>query len=114
MQELTALQKRQDVQIGALEACWGMKTERSFRNAVKGLLEEYLPIKEERNEAVDEEGEVFDGKARRVELDLILRNGELIIGEIKSSVSVGDVILFERKVKFFEKREGKYDRAQGF
>ncbi|MFN3975808.1 MAG: DUF3782 domain-containing protein [Aquificaceae bacterium] len=107
-QELISLRKRQDVQIGALGARWGLKTERSFRNAVKGLMEEYLPVKVERYEAIDYEGEVFDGRPGKVvELDLIIEDGKLIVAEIKSSVSVGDVLLFEKKVKFFEKKEGK-------
>ena len=58
-QELISLRKRQDVQIGALGARWGLKTERSFRNAVKGLMEEYLSVKVERYEAIDYEGEFF-------------------------------------------------------
>ncbi|MFN3472138.1 MAG: DUF3782 domain-containing protein, partial [Aquificaceae bacterium] len=79
-----------------------------FRNAVKGLMEEYLPVKVERYEAIDYEGEVFDGRPGKVvELDLIIEDGKLIVAEIKSSVSVGDVLLFEKKVKFFEKKEGK-------
>lgn len=107
-QELISLRKRQDVQIGALGARWGLKTERSFRNAVKGLMEEYLSVKVERYEAIDYEGEVFDGRPGKVvELNLIIENGKLIVTAIKSSVSVGDVLLFERKVKFFEKKEGK-------
>ncbi len=52
----------QDVHIGALGAAWSLKTERSFRNAVKGLMEEYLPVKVERYEAIDYEGEFFDGR----------------------------------------------------
>jgi hypothetical protein len=37
-QELISLRKRQDVQIGALGARWGLKTERSFRNKELGIV----------------------------------------------------------------------------
>ncbi len=108
MEEILALRKRQDVQIGALGARWGIKSEKTFRNAVKGLLEETFGVKVEHYETTDLEGEVFDGfPGKRVEIDLIIRDGELIVAEIKSSVSPGDVLLFERKVKFFEKKEGR-------
>ncbi|BAU22799.1 hypothetical protein THC_0403 [Caldimicrobium thiodismutans] len=108
MEEILALRKRQDVQIGALGARWGIKSEKTFRNAVKGLLEETFGVKVEHYETTDLEGEVFEGfPGKRVEIDLIIRDGELIVAEIKSSVSPGDVLLFERKVKFFEKKEGK-------
>ncbi len=108
MEEILALRKRQDVQISALGARWGIKSEKTFRNAVKGLLEETFGVKVEHYETTDLEGEVFDGfPGKTVEIDLIIRDGELIVAEIKSSVSPGDVLLFERKVKFFEKKEGK-------
>ncbi|BAU23991.1 hypothetical protein THC_1627 [Caldimicrobium thiodismutans] len=108
MEEILALRKRQDVQISALGARWGIKSEKTFRNAVKGLLEETFGVKVEHYETTDLEGEVFEGfPGKRVEIDLIIRDGELIVAEIKSSVSPGDVLLFERKVKVFEKKEGK-------
>ncbi|BAU22741.1 hypothetical protein THC_0343 [Caldimicrobium thiodismutans] len=108
MEEILALRKRQDVQISALGARWGIKSEKTFRNAVKGLLEETFGVKVEHYETTDLEGEVFEGfPGKRVEIDLIIRNGELIVAEIKSSVSPGDVLLFEIKVKFFEKKEGR-------
>lgn len=107
-QELIALRKRQDVQIGALGARWGIKSERSFRNALKGLLEESFPVRVERYETTDLEGEVFEGHpGSKIEFDLIIRDGEIIVAELKSSISAADVLLFEKKVKFFEKKEGK-------
>ncbi len=108
MEEILALRKRQDVQIGALGARWGIKSEKTFRNAVKGLLEETFGVKVEHYETTDLEGEVFEGfPGKTVEIDLIIRDGELIVAEIKSSVSPADVLLFEKKVKFFEKKEGR-------
>jgi hypothetical protein len=41
-----------------------------------------------------------------VELDIIIHNDKLMILEIKSSVSKGDVALFNRKTNFYQEREG--------
>ncbi|MCS7150355.1 MAG: DUF3782 domain-containing protein [Caldimicrobium sp.] len=106
--ELISLRKRQDVQIVALGARWDIKSENTFRNALKGLLEETFPIRVDRYETTDLDGEVFEGHPGKiVELDLIIRDGELIVAELKSSISPADVWIFEKKVKLFEKREGK-------
>ena len=51
----------------------------------------------------DDEGEVF-GRPDQVELDLIIKDGELIICEIESSVSKPDMYMFERKARFYEKK----------
>jgi hypothetical protein len=44
------------------------------------------------------------GRPDQVELDLIIRNGELIICEIKSSMSKSEMYAFYRGVKFYERR----------
>ena len=51
----------------------------------------------------DDAGEVF-GRPDQVELDLIIRNSQLLIAEIKSSISRGEMYLFERKARFYEKK----------
>lgn len=51
----------------------------------------------------DDTGEVF-GRPDQIELDIVIRNGMLIVCEIKSSVSRLDVHVFERKVRFYENR----------
>ena len=51
----------------------------------------------------DDAGEVF-GYPEQIELDLIIRKGDLILCEIKSSVSKPDLYTFLRKVEFYEKR----------
>jgi hypothetical protein len=48
-------------------------------------------------------GEVF-GRPDQIELDLLIKNGDLIICEIKSSVSKPDIYAFARKIDFYEKR----------
>lgn len=57
-------------------------------------------------EYFDESGEVF-GRPDIVEMDVIVRDGEVLVCEMKSSVSRGDVYLFERKVRSYEKRTGR-------
>jgi len=106
LQEIKALHRKYDVGVGALGARWGLRAESSFREAIRGILEESFPVKVERYWARDEKGEVF-GRPDQVELDLIIRNGEVIAAEIKSSVSKADVYIFERKVRFYERREGR-------
>ena len=104
--EIKRLHRLYDVGIGAIGARWGFQAETTFREAIKGILEESFPVKVERYLAMDEEGKVF-GRPDQVELDLIIKDGEIIAGEIKSSISKSDVYAFYRKVKFYEEKEGK-------
>lgn len=111
LQELKSLRRDHDRSLGAIETRWSFRTERSFRDAIKAILEEDFGVKVESYLALDKGGEVF-GKPDQVELDLIIRNGKTIAIEIKSFVSRGDVSTFYRKIKFYEKTErGKIDRA---
>lgn len=95
--------KRHDSTLGALGARWGMNTEKSFRNAMKGILEEHFSVKVLNITEDDPDGEVF-AQPDQVELDLIIKNGLLIIVEIKSSMSRSDMDTFHRKVKFYTKK----------
>ncbi|HRI57459.1 MAG TPA: hypothetical protein PK170_10225, partial [Anaerolineae bacterium] len=54
----------------------------------------------------DESGEVF-GRPDQIELDLIVIDGMLILCEIKSSLSKGDIYTFERKTRWYEKRHSR-------
>jgi len=105
-EEIKALHRKYETGVGALGARWGLRAESSFREAIKGILEESFPVRVERYLARDEEGEVF-GRPDQVELDLIIRDGEVIAAEIKSSMSKSDIYTFDRKVRFYEKREGR-------
>ena len=106
IEELKRLHRLYDVGVGALGARWGLRAESSFREAIKGILEESFPVRVERYLAKDEAGEVF-GRPDQIELDLIIRDGEVIAAEIKSSISKADLYTFDRKVSFFEKHEGR-------
>jgi hypothetical protein len=103
---IQAVSRKHDSTIGALGARWGLFAEQSFRNALKGILEEYFDVEVLNVTEYDEEGEVF-GRPDQVELDVIVKDGILILGEIKSSMSKSDMYAFERKVRFYEKRHGR-------
>ena len=106
LKELRNVNKRIDRTIGALGARWGLNTERAFREAIKSILEELTDLKVENYLGYDEKGEVF-GHPDQIELDVVLKNGEVWVIEIKSSMSKADMYIFDRKVKFYEKKEGK-------
>ncbi len=103
LKEIRGLSRKHDSTIGALGARWGLRTEQSFRNALKGILEESFGVEVINVIEYDEEGEVF-GRPDQVEVDVIILNGTLILCEIKSSMSKSDMYIFERKVRFYEKR----------
>ena len=100
--ELKKLHKKYDSAIGAIGSRWGLYSEESFRNGLKGILEENFDIKVININEFDDEGFVF-GRPDQVELDIIIKNGTLIICELKSSISKSDMYIFERKVRFYEK-----------
>ena len=50
----------------------------------------------------DDEGVVF-GYPDQVKLDVIIKNGLLIICELKSSIDKAGMYRFERKARFYEK-----------
>lgn len=102
LQEVKALSRKHDSTIGALGARWGLHTEASFRNALKGILQESFQVEVLNITEFDETGEVF-GRPEQVELDVIIQNGLVIACEIKSSISRGEVYIFDRKVAFYEK-----------
>ncbi len=106
LEEIKFLYRKYDTGIGALGSRWGLRAEASFRDAIKGILEEHFPVKVERYKTIDEEGIVF-GRPDQIELDLIVRDSKVIVAEIKSSVSKEEVAAFLKKIKVFEAKEGK-------
>lgn len=89
--------------IGALGARWGIATESSFRNAPRAILEESFGVKVEQVEYRDESLEVYD-RPEQIELDVIIRNGEVLVCEIKAAASRADIYAFNRKVRSYENR----------
>ncbi|NJO16966.1 MAG: DUF3782 domain-containing protein [Thioploca sp.] len=98
------IDKKYDQTLGALGTRWGLHSEDTFRNAISGILQEFPSgVEVIHVNEFDDTGEVF-GRPDQIELDLIIRNGQLLIVEIKSSMSRGDMYLFERKARFYENR----------
>ena len=106
LKEIHRVDKRIDRTIGALGARWGINSEKAFREAIEAVLSELTDLKVENYLSYDEKGEVF-GHPDQIELDVVIKNGEVWVIEIKSSMSKADMYIFDRKVKFFEKQQGK-------
>ncbi|GAK55282.1 conserved crenarchaeal protein, putative [Candidatus Vecturithrix granuli] len=103
MQEIKNVRIKHESSIGALGARWGIAAESSFRDGLKDLLEQDFGVQVLNITEYDDAGEVF-GQPDQIELDLIIKNGTLIICEIKSSISRSEMYAFYRKVQFYEKR----------
>ncbi len=101
--EIARVDKKIEMKMGALGARWGIDSETAFRNALRGILEEVAHVQVIHVNEFDDEGVVF-GHPDQVELDVVIHNGLLMLCEMKSSVSKGDVSLFERKAHFYAKR----------
>jgi hypothetical protein len=105
-EEIMAQAKKFDRSIGALGARWGIRSERAFRDALAGILEQSFGVQVINVNEFDDDGEVF-GYPEQVELDIIVKNGTLIVCEIKSSIDKAGMYVFERKARFYEKRHGR-------
>jgi len=86
-----------------LGARWGLQSEAAFRNALAGILEQHFGVQVLSVNEYDDEGVVF-GRPDQVELDVIIRNGLLLICELKSSMDKAAMYAFERKARFYERR----------
>lgn len=101
---------KHDRSIGALGSRWGMQSETAFRNALTGILEKNFGVQVLKVSECDDGGEVF-GRPDQVELDVIIKNGLLLICELQSSIDKAGMYIFERKARFYEKRhQQKADR----
>jgi hypothetical protein len=102
--ELQRHDRRYESTIGALGARWGLYSEASFRNALKGILEDSFGVQVLNLNLYDHEGEVF-GRPDQIELDLIIKNGTTIACEIKSSIDKAGMYSFGRKFDFYARHE---------
>ena len=102
-EEIMAQAKKHDRSIGALGARWGMRSEKAFRDALAGILEQNFGVQVLNVNEYDDEGVVF-GRPDQVELDVIIKNGLLLICELKSSIDKAGMYIFERKARFYERR----------
>ena len=90
---LEKVNRRYDSTIGALGARWGVYSEASFRNGLQAILVESFGVEVLNLQESDPEGEVF-GRPDQVEIDVIIKNGLVIVCELKSSISKSDMYGF--------------------
>ena len=94
---------KHDRSIGALGSRWGLQSEKAFRDALAGILEKNFGVDVVNVNEYDDEGVVF-GRPDQVELDVIIKNGLLLICELKSSIDKAGMYIFERKARYYEQR----------
>lgn len=87
--------------IGGLGARLGLASEESFRDGLRGLMERY-GVKVSKWEYYDSECVVFR-RPSMVEVDVLIRDEEHVLVEIKSSVSKEDVEKFLDKASLYER-----------
>jgi hypothetical protein len=102
-EEIMAQAQKHDRSIGALGSRWGLQSEKAFRDALAGILEKNFGVEVLNVNEYDEQGVVF-GRPDQVELDVIIKNGLLLICELKSSIDKAGMYIFERKARFYEQR----------
>jgi hypothetical protein len=106
LDSIKALAQKHESTIGALGSRWGLYSEHSFRNALKGILEDHFAVMVMNIKDFDDSGVVF-GRPDQIELDIVVANGVMIICEIKSSMSKSDMHIFERKARFYERKHNR-------
>jgi len=106
LEEIKKMNKKHDSTIGALGSRWGLFSEASFRNGLAAILQDSFGVEVLNINDYDPDGLVF-GRPDQVEFDVIIKNGLVIVCEIKSSMSKADIYTFSRKVEFYQQ---KYQR----
>jgi hypothetical protein len=107
LEEIKKMNRKHDSTIGALGSRWGLFSEASFRNGLAAILEDSFGVEVLNINDYDSDGIVF-GRPDQVEIDVIIKNGLVIVCEIKSSMSKADMYIFSRKVEFYQQ---KYQRS---
>jgi hypothetical protein len=91
--------------VEALGARWGLHSESAFREGMRTVLARRLGGDVRRWEGFDQDGIVF-GHPSSVELDMVVRDGGVLLIEVKSHVSRGDLASFRRKADLYERQTG--------
>ncbi len=102
LEEIKQMNRKHESTVGSLGSRWGLSSEASFRNGLKGILKDSFGVEVLNFLDFDNEGEVF-GRPDQVEIDVIITNGLIILCEIKSSIDKAGMYIFDRKVAFYEK-----------
>ena len=102
---LTKRVDKMDVTLSAVGSRWGILAESTFRQALRGLFEARFGVKVSEWITEDKVGYVF-GHTSIVQMDVVVKNGEHWLIEIKSSASRGDVSTLHRMGVLYEKEKG--------
>ncbi|MCP4749798.1 MAG: DUF3782 domain-containing protein [Proteobacteria bacterium] len=105
-EEIMAMTKKHQQAVGALGSRWGIYSEESFRDGLKAILNKSFGVEVINYNDYDDTGEVF-GRPDQIELDILIKDGHLIICELKSSISKSDMYMFEKKARFYEKKHSR-------
>jgi len=96
--------------LDALGARWGIISEEAFREGMKGVVEKILGVaKVGRWIYYDTAGEVY-GRPSVIEVDVVVKDGEHVLVEVKSSISRGDIYEFWRISELYKKVTGATPR----
>ena len=96
--------------LDALGARWGIISEEAFREGMRGVVENILGVaKVGRWVYHDTVGEVY-GRPSVVEVDVVVKDGEHVLVEVKSSISRGDVYEFWRVAELYRRVTGAIPR----
>ncbi|MEW5767139.1 MAG: DUF3782 domain-containing protein [bacterium] len=95
-----------NIKIDTVGARWGIFAESTIRNTLKELFLKNLKVTEVKEWKVqDKDGFVF-GYPQEIQGDILIKDGEDYLVEIKSSAGSGDVTILHRKAKFYEQITG--------
>ncbi|BES82415.1 PD-(D/E)XK nuclease family protein [Pyrodictium abyssi] len=97
--------ERLDRTLATVAHRFGVLSEHAFREAMRGILEEYFGATAHRWSVYDAEGLVY-GYPSEVEVDVVVRDGVHILVEVKSRVDTSDVLELSRIARLYEKQEG--------
>jgi hypothetical protein len=92
--------------LGAIGARWGMMTEEAFRRSVQALYADQPQLRVEHWRHFDAAGKVF-GYPTDVDMDIVVRDGALVLIEIKSSISGADVAESGRRAALYQEVSGR-------
>jgi hypothetical protein len=85
----------------------GIRVGYGLEEAIRGVVEEFagesFPFAE-RLVLRDQSGEVYGVAGADVEFDLYAHNGRAYLVEVKSHLKSGDVLIFDKKIKFAERQ----------
>ncbi|AEM39055.1 protein of unknown function DUF1626 [Pyrolobus fumarii 1A] len=89
--------------LAALGSRWGLYAEEAVRESLRRFLHEYFGVAQVGKwEYFDREGVVF-GYPTLIEVDVVVKDDTHYLVEVKSSVSVADVKVFNEKCKLYQK-----------